>query len=110
MPCLINPCSPATPYQMCEATIEGKAFLMHQVRCMMGVLFLIGNGLEQPSIIPHMLDLEKCPRKPQYGMAAPDPLVLFRCDFEGVAWRREENAAERVIEHFQQIWTQQAVK
>ena len=77
---------------------------------MMGLLFLVGNGLEQPSIIRHMLDLERCPRKPQYGMAAPEPLILFRCNFEGVVWKQDERAAEKLIAHFQQLWTQQAVK
>ncbi len=40
-------------------TISGHAFLMHQVRCMAGILFLIGNGLETPDIVKHMLDIEK---------------------------------------------------
>ena len=53
------PHSPATPYQMCEATIEARSFLMHQVRCMMSLLFLVGNGLEQPSIVAHVLDIER---------------------------------------------------
>ena len=31
-------------------TIKGTAFLWHQVRCMVAVLFLIGQGLESPSV------------------------------------------------------------
>lgn len=93
---------------MCEATIVGTAFLMHQVRCMVAILFLVGNGLEETSVIGHMLDLEHCPRKPQYGMAAPEPLVLYDCRFEGLEWRREE--MEKLVAHFQQLWTAQAVK
>ena len=61
-----SPHSPATPYQMCEATIEARSFLMHQVRCMMSLLFLVGNGLEQPSIVAHVLDIER------YGIRVGD--------------------------------------
>ena len=93
---------------MCEATIEGTAFLMHQIRCMMAILFLVGNGLEESSVIGHMLDLERCPKKPQYGMAAPEALVLYDCQFEGLEWRREDG--ERLVAHFQKLWTAQAVK
>lgn len=86
------------------------AFLMHQVRCMMGMLFLIGNGLEQPSVIGHLLDVQRCPSKPQYGMASPEPLILYKCQFDGLEWRREEGAGEKLVTHFQQLWTRQAVK
>ena len=37
---------------------------------MAAIIFLVGNGLETPDIVDHMLDIEKCPRKPQYGMAS----------------------------------------
>lgn len=37
---------------------------------MVSILFLIGHGLEKSDIIDHMLDIEKCPSKPQYGMAS----------------------------------------
>lgn len=95
---------------MCEAVVTGKAFLMHQVRYMMSILFLVGSGLEKPSIVAEMLDLNCCPRKPQYGMAAPEPLVLFRCEFEGVEWQREEWEGLKVITHFRDLWTMQAIK
>lgn len=35
---------------MCEITIEGMAFLWHQVRCMVSILFLIGLHLEKPEV------------------------------------------------------------
>jgi tRNA pseudouridine38/39 synthase len=40
--------------------IKGSAFLWHQVRCMVSVLFLIGQGLESPSV-------SKFFTKPLYG-------------------------------------------
>ena len=95
---------------MCEMTIVGKAFLMHQVRCMAGILFLIGNGLEQPSVIDHMLDMERCPRKPQYGMAAAEPLVLYDCEFEGLEWECDQRTYEKVVAHFQSLWTTRMVQ
>lgn len=43
---------------------------------MVSILFLIGHGLEQSDIIDHMLDIEKCPSKPQYGMASGQCIVV----------------------------------
>ena len=95
---------------MCEMTVVGKAFLMHQVRCMAGILFLIGNGLEQPSVVDHMLDVTRCPRKPQYGMAAPEPLILYDCEFDGLEWEWDQRAYEKVVAHFQGMWTTKMVQ
>ena len=101
---------PPSPYQMYEMTITGKAFLMHQVRCMAAVLFLVGNGLEQPSVIDHMLDIKRCPRKPQYGMAAPEPLILYDCTFEGLEWECDQRSHEKLLAHFQSLWTTRMVQ
>ncbi|XP_052624339.1 uncharacterized protein LOC111875980 isoform X1 [Lactuca sativa] len=64
--------------------IKGSAFLWHQVRCMVAVLFLIGQGLESPDVVDALLDVKKTPRKPQYKMAPEIPLVLRSCEFEGL--------------------------
>lgn len=40
-----------SPDDMCVMTIRGTAFLWHQVRCMAAILFLIGQRLEDPSVI-----------------------------------------------------------
>ncbi|KAI9871922.1 MAG: hypothetical protein M1823_008314, partial [Watsoniomyces obsoletus] len=50
-------------------TVHGSAFLWHQVRCMVGILFLVGQGLEDPSIVDALLDVERNPGKPLYEMA-----------------------------------------
>ncbi len=50
-------------------TIRGTAFLWHQVRCMVAVLLMVGQGLEQPSVVQKLLDVERCPCKPSYSMA-----------------------------------------
>ncbi len=61
--------------------VHGTAFLWHQVRCMVAVLFLVGQGLEEPSIIDELLDVEKNPGRPMYEMADDAPLVLWDCMF-----------------------------
>lgn len=62
-------------------TINGSAFLWHQVRHMVAVLFLIGQKLEFPSIIDELLDIEKSRCRPTYEMASDAPLVLWDCIF-----------------------------
>jgi len=62
-------------------SLNGSAFLWHQVRHMVGVLFLVGQGLEKPSIVSELLDAQKNPRRPTYEMATDTPLVLWDCIF-----------------------------
>lgn len=62
-------------------TVHGSAFLWHQVRHMVAVLFLIGQRLEPPSIIDELLDIEKNGCRPTYEMASDGPLVLWDCTF-----------------------------
>ncbi|KAM0276694.1 hypothetical protein ACHAQH_006462 [Verticillium albo-atrum] len=61
--------------------VRGSAFLWHQIRHMVSVLFLVGQGLERPEVIDELLDVEKNPRKPNYGLAHEVPLVLWDCIF-----------------------------
>ena len=61
--------------------LRGSAFLWHQVRHMMAVLFLVGQGLEDADLVRHMLDLAVFPTKPAYEMADDRPLVLWDCVF-----------------------------
>jgi tRNA pseudouridine38/39 synthase len=61
--------------------LQGSAFLWHQVRCMVSILFLVGQGLEKPSIVSELLDAEKNPRRPTYEMATDTPLILWDCIF-----------------------------
>jgi tRNA pseudouridine38/39 synthase len=61
--------------------VHGTAFLWHQVRCMVAVLFLVGQGLEEPSIIDELLDVKNNPGRPMYEMADDAPLVLWDCIF-----------------------------
>ncbi|KAI4270860.1 MAG: hypothetical protein L6R38_006995 [Xanthoria sp. 2 TBL-2021] len=63
--------------------VRGSGFLWHQVRHMVAILFLIGQGLEKPSLVDDLLNIEKHPQKPTYDMADPSPLVLEECNFPG---------------------------
>jgi tRNA pseudouridine(38-40) synthase len=64
--------------------IVGQAFLWHQIRCIAHVLFLIGRGLEDPSIVTELLNVEKYPGKPSYPLADERPLVLHDCQYENL--------------------------
>ena len=74
------PGTPSTP-QVYTFTVHGSAFLWHQVRHMASIIFLIGQGLETPSIVPALLDMKTNPTKPMYELADDAPLVLWDCIF-----------------------------
>ncbi|KAJ7637126.1 pseudouridine synthase [Roridomyces roridus] len=68
--------------------LEGWAFLYHQVRHIMAVLFLVGSGLESPSIVTALLNVEPgaeglsvVDTKPVYQMADALPLMLYDCHY-----------------------------
>jgi tRNA pseudouridine38/39 synthase len=63
-------------------SVHGSAFLWHQVRCMVAILFLVGQGLEQPAIVDELLNIDKNPGKPVYEMADDGPLVLWDCVYD----------------------------
>lgn len=49
-------------YSIFVLCIKSKAFLWHQIRCIVGLLFLIGQGKEDPDIIDDLFDVENNPR------------------------------------------------
>lgn len=66
--------------------LKGNAFLWHQVRCMVAVLFAIGQKLESPSVIDDLVNVDKFPSKPSFEMANDVPLVLYDCVFPEMEW------------------------
>jgi tRNA pseudouridine38/39 synthase len=66
---------------ICYFQIRGQAFLWHQIRCIASILFLVGKGLEEPSIVKELLNIEGNPGKPGYSLAAELPLVLHHCGY-----------------------------
>ncbi|KAI1129839.1 pseudouridine synthase [Nemania abortiva] len=61
--------------------VRGSAFLWHQIRCMVAVLFAVGQGLEDPSIVDKLFDIGDNPCRPVYVLANETPLVLWDCFF-----------------------------
>uniref|UniRef100_A0A2A4K4U0 Pseudouridine synthase I TruA alpha/beta domain-containing protein n=1 Tax=Heliothis virescens TaxID=7102 RepID=A0A2A4K4U0_HELVI len=102
-----------SPTSMYYLNIEGNAFLWHQIRCIMGLLLLIGEGKETPDVITNLLDVEKYPRKPQYNMALDLPLNLFHCTYDfpnGCNWIYKTQELSEVLTQLQSEWTMHNIK
>ncbi|KAL4221474.1 tRNA pseudouridine synthase 3 [Mactra antiquata] len=98
-------------YNMCILTVVGTAFLYHQIRYIVSVLFYVGKGLEQPEIVDELLNVEKNPRKPQYILAADFPLCLFDAEFEDdLEWIYEADWHEHNIKTLQRLWAEHSIK
>ena len=69
---------------VCYLQILGQAFLWDQIRCITEVLFMIGRGLEEPSVVSALLDVERYPGKPAYPLAPERPLVLHNCQYDNL--------------------------
>lgn len=95
---------------MCHFLIKSQAFLWHQIRCIMGILLLVGQEKEKPEIFRDLFDIEKCPCKPQYSMAHELPLNLFYCDYDDVEWYYDDEELHIVIKTLQEDWTMNSVK
>ena len=77
------------PQGMVIFNLIGTAFLWHQVRNIIGILFLVGSGLEPPELVAELLDVERNPSRPKYLMGQALPLTLHECGYgEGkLDWR-----------------------
>ena len=76
-------------YQSYVCIIKGSAFLWHQVRCIMQILFLIGDELEDIELINEMLN-EKSNYEFKYGLADDSNLILSDCVFEFINFNNKE--------------------
>lgn len=101
----VDPTIPEGPNKMYVLDLVGTAFLYNQVRCIMAILFLIGAGLEKPSLMTALLNCdpenpyppfrpdEPAPpvvtTRPLYMKADALPLVLWDCGYgDGeLSWR-----------------------
>ncbi|XP_072161718.1 tRNA pseudouridine(38/39) synthase isoform X2 [Bemisia tabaci] len=63
-------------YDICEIEIKAKAFLWHQIRCIMGILFLVGEGKENPEVVTQLLDVKTQPRSSMIGEMIKECLSL----------------------------------
>lgn len=64
--------------------ITGVAFLWHQVRCIMAILFIVGKRQERADIVTALLDVTNVSSKPSYSFAPEEPLVLHHCGFDNL--------------------------
>lgn len=114
-----------SPFDMLYVQIVGKAFLWHQIRAIMAILLLVGQGNEEPEIIKELLDVERNPCTPQYSLASDTALNLFNVEFdlvskaadpsvehqlEDVGWIYDPFNLHRVISILQQQWCKLSVK
>ena len=100
-------------YSFAVFTIISNAFLWHQIRCIMEVLFLVGEGKEEPTIVKELLDLCKFPCKPQYALASGLPLCLFDTEFstdEKIDWNYDQETLALVLKDLQSLWTEFSIK
>ncbi|QSL65296.1 hypothetical protein MERGE_002605 [Pneumocystis wakefieldiae] len=86
--------------------LEGSAFLWHQVRCMVSILFLVGQNLEEPEIVKTLLDISKIPKKPIYNIADGLPLILYDCHFENLNWNygSNKNFIQNLYKSIYDLW------
>jgi tRNA pseudouridine(38-40) synthase len=100
--CSIEPVRPQAgaphPLDMFVFNVKATAFLWHQVRAMVAILFRVGDGIDSPAVVAAMLQPGRFRDKPNYSIAADDALLLWDCEFpRGVLqWRAdpvEANAA-----------------
>jgi tRNA pseudouridine38/39 synthase len=82
--------------------VRGSSFLYHQVRCIMGILFEIGQGREEPSLVRDLLNTSMVTRKPIYDLAPPESLILYDCGFpDGVfSWRSSRGSRLSTVDHY----------
>lgn len=89
---------------MYEITILGSAFLWHQVRCMVSVLFMVGKGEEEPSIVSQLLDIHHFITKPVYLMASEIPLILYECGYPDLEIKADFKSIAYLFRHFFEFW------
>lgn len=88
-------------YQLYTLTVKGHAFLYHQIRLMMSILYLVGKGIEEPEIVLDLFDLQKYPKKPSYELASEIPLVLWHCAYNNIAFSNEPDT--KSLRHFYEM-------
>lgn len=105
---------PGSKYGFHQIIIVGQAFLYHQIRCIMTILFLVGSKKEPPSIVRDLLDLKTFSAKPNFNRASALPLCLFDCKYRPedlpLGWNYSRDAIENLIKHMKCLWTQFRVK
>ena len=109
---------------MCELLVIGSGFLWHQIRCLVAILILIGQGKEEIDLVQSLLDIKRFPSTPNYRIASglkkriflltsmnknifhiELPLVLFDCQYDGIEWISDKDSLKATIFHLQKHWS-----
>jgi tRNA pseudouridine(38-40) synthase len=79
----------AHPLDVFVFNVKATAFLWHQVRAMVAILFRVGDGIDAPGVVAAMLQAGRFKDKPNYAIADDDALLLWDCEFPPgvVQWR-----------------------
>eukprot|EP00579_Thalassiosira_antarctica_P009406 CAMPEP_0201914810 /NCGR_PEP_ID=MMETSP0903-20130614/4895_1 /ASSEMBLY_ACC=CAM_ASM_000552 /TAXON_ID=420261 /ORGANISM="Thalassiosira antarctica, Strain CCMP982" /LENGTH=639 /DNA_ID=CAMNT_0048450269 /DNA_START=62 /DNA_END=1981 /DNA_ORIENTATION=+ len=99
----------SSPHDMCHVEIEGQAFLWHQIRCILSILFHIGRQQESPTLVQQLVDIQTNPGKPSYDMASETALVLQDCKFGHLDLGRTVRNLWDVTKVLEQRWENHAV-
>jgi len=97
-------------YQMYYIHIKGFAFLWHQVRFTVAVLFLVGRGLEDPSIVRKLLQRGPDLGRPQYVMASEIPLVLWDVEYENLNLMMSHKETQHVLTRWARVQSNFAIR
>lgn len=92
--------------KMYALNVIGSAFLWHQVRCMVSVLFSVGQGQLEEKDIRRYLNPAEQPRRPGYTMANEEPLLLYRCMYDDLKEDQlalSARAQKRLESHLQSL-------
>lgn len=89
--------------------IRGIAFLWHMVRCIMALLFMVGEEEEKPECVTALLDIESMPAKPHYKMAPELPLVLHECGFDNMNIFMQPSVLWTLTTHFEDLWEKHCI-
>jgi tRNA pseudouridine38/39 synthase len=94
---------------MCHIEIVGQAFLWHQIRCIMSILFYIGRKQEVPEIVNELVDVTTNPAKPAYDMASETALVLHHCEYSNINFGRSVRNLWDVTKTLERQWEEYAI-
>lgn len=62
--------------------MESSKLGVKKIRCIMSVLYSVGEGNDDPSVMQKLLEVNEQDGKPGYRLAPPEPLVLCNCEYD----------------------------
>ncbi|KAI6242307.1 TRNA pseudouridine synthase [Aphelenchoides fujianensis] len=96
---------------MHQLVVKGSGFLWHQIRFIATLLFEIGVGNEEPTLISELLDIRRFPARPTFRMAKELPLCFFDCSYNvDLQWKFEADGVRKVFRSLQRQWCELRVK